>query len=85
MAATGTAKNSLWLSFSLFFWIFLAIAGLEVWVFYWVCWGFYCFGLLSFCSIFLVWDFVAKCIDCLGVFVNFFWVMDLLLELSMCV
>ena len=72
MATMGTAKNSLWFFFSLSFWIFLAIAGLEVWVFCWVCWGFCCFGLLSFCSIFLVWDFVAKCTDCLGFLLIFF-------------
>ena len=42
----------------------------------WVCCG--------FCLIIFVWDFVAGCTECLGVFVQlFFLVMDLLLELSM--
>ena len=34
-------------SLSLSFWIFLAIAGLEFWVFYWVCWGFFLFGFVE--------------------------------------
>ena len=67
--------SSLWLSFSLSFQIFLAIAGLEFWVFYWVCWGFCCLGLLrflfNFFFFFFVWDFVAGCTECLGFLLNF--------------
>ena len=55
MVAKETAKPivslflfsmALFLSLSLL--IFLAIVGLEFWVFYWVCWGFCCSGLLRF-------------------------------------
>ena len=69
---TGTAKNSLWLSFSLSCWIFLAITRLEFWVFYWVCWGFFLFGFVEvFVQFFFVLDFVAGCIKCLEFLLNF--------------
>ena len=70
--ATGTAKNSLWLSFSLSFWIFLAIARLEFWVFYWVCWGFCCLGLLRFLFNFFCLGFCCWMHRMFGVFVKFF-------------
>ena len=64
--------SSLWLSFSLSFWIFLAIAGLEFWVFYWVCWGFCCLGLLRFLFFFLFFgNFFAGCTECLGFLLKF--------------
>ena len=67
--------SSLWLSFSLSFWIFLAIAGLEFWVFYWVCWGFCCLGLLRFLFNFFFFfclDFCCWMHRMFRVFVQFF-------------
>ena len=59
-------------SLPLSFWIFLAIVGLEFWVFYWVCWGFVVWVCWGFCSIIFVCDFVAGCSECLEFLLNFF-------------
>ena len=59
-------------SLPLSFWIFLAIVGLEFWVFYWVCWGFCCLGLLRFLfNYFCLW-FCFWMLRMFGVFVKFF-------------
>ena len=77
--------SSLWLSFSLSFWIFLAIVGLEFWVFYWVCWGFCCLGLLRFLFNFFCLGFFCWMHRMFGVFVKFFgWWICCYNSLSVC-
>ena len=61
-------------SLSLSFWIFLAIAGLEFWVFHWVCWSFFCLGLLRFLFNYFCLGFCCLMHRMLGFCSIIFWV-----------
>ena len=61
-------------SLSLSFRIFLASVGLEFWVFHWVCWGFYCLGLLRFLFNYFCLGFCCLVHRMLGFCSIIFWV-----------